>query len=365
MARHKNSIDHNRIDKLDKDFDGYLHYKDWDGKLLFLLRIENGQPVKRYSGLKSVASNSNATVATANSSAGNKKVMVRPVEDPHCYIISWDWYQDCYYETEESTEPYYCDAAVVYNVETVEIPCPPNDGGDGDGGGGPSVDPDECLGVLVFATGQCILDPPETPCTLAKNLLTNGDFKTNFNNIISNVAGSVEKGYTFKFSNNTFTEKTGTANAIDLNITSPVDGWFHNHRQNAGHYATFDMDDVGFIYQTYIDSNIINISNFVTGVATQYGTYLLKIDNINAFKAFGATNFSTGIKIEAIRSKFDDEIGIGIFSLGLDQKKATELALLKVLGSTSGLMLFEGNSNQTKWQARKKVLDEIVNTSCN
>ena len=363
LTRHKNNISHNRINKLDKDFDGYLHYKDWDGKVLFVLRIKNGEPVKKYDMRNSVTGNLNTL--SNNSSAKRGKVMVLNI-NPNCYIVTWDWYQDCYYWSGD-TEPYWCDPPVIYNLQTTEVPCPPVDGGDG--GGGPSDPPveTECLGVLIFETGECIEDEEEaeTPCKLAKQLLNNTSFKTNFNKIMSNVSGTVEKGYVFNFSTDTFTEKIGTANTLDLNITSPVDGWFHNHRENAGHYATFYMDDVGFIYQTYVDSNIVNTQNFVTGVATQYGTYLIKFNNINQFKSFGEANFSSAAKMEAIRDRFDDEIGIGMFSLGLSQKQATELALLKVLGNSSGLMLFEGNSNQTKWQARKRNLNEIVNDYCN
>ncbi|RYE38427.1 MAG: hypothetical protein EOP48_27115 [Sphingobacteriales bacterium] len=346
-----------------RDFSGYLHYKDWEGNALFALRIEKGRPVRKYDLQKAIKLGPN----TSTSSTSRNKVMVADGgEPPKCYWVTWEWYQDCY-TLPEAPDFEFCDPPVIIDVQYLEVACPPDPDGNGGGPNYPELPPDECLGVLVFETGECIeeLEEENTPCALAKKLLKNAEFKTNFKKIMDNVSGSVEKGYVFNFATNSFIEKIGAANSLDLNISSPVDGWFHNHRQNVGHYATFDMDDVGFIYQTYADSNIVSVPNFVTGVATQYGTYLLKINDINAFKNFGASNFTSLAKIDAIRDRFDDEIGIGMFTLGLNQKTATELALLKVLGSSSGLILFEGNSAQTKWQAKKRELNEIVNETCN
>lgn len=172
LTKHKNNINHNRIDKLDHDFVGYLHYKDWDGKALFVLRIVNGKPVKKYDMLKSTTGKITSSNTTKT---GGGKVMVVDVgggsPDQKCYNVSWDWYQDCYYTSPESEFPYYCDPVVVYNVQYVETPCPPGNG-TGDGGGGPSPeDPEPCLGVLIFATGECILDEiVPTPIDTVNNI---------------------------------------------------------------------------------------------------------------------------------------------------------------------------------------------------
>lgn len=160
LTRHKNNISHNRINKLDKDFDGYLHYKDWDGKVLFVLRIKNGEPVKKYDMRKSKSGNFTPPVK-ANTQSG--KLMVLPdVNDDHCYFVTYDWYQDCYYQTPESEFPYWCDPVVIYNVNYLEIPCNEDDGGAGGGDGGSAPDED-CLGVVHFATGECIEEEQEAP----------------------------------------------------------------------------------------------------------------------------------------------------------------------------------------------------------
>ncbi|RYF16713.1 MAG: hypothetical protein EOO42_16305 [Flavobacteriales bacterium] len=147
LAKHKNSIVHNRIDKLDSDFDGYLHYKDWEGGALFVLRIENGRPVKKYNLRNSVSRTIKPSVSTGASTKG--KVMVVDANAP-CYFVTWDWYQDCYY-WEGDTVPYKCDPPVIYNLQTTEVPCPPIGGGDGGGGPGPIDDPElEAQQVLIL-----------------------------------------------------------------------------------------------------------------------------------------------------------------------------------------------------------------------
>lgn len=160
LSKHKNNISHNSINKLDADFVGYLYYKDWNGKALFVLRIEQGRPIKKYNMLKSIT----GQIADLNSSKiSGAKLMV--VDDgggntESCYFMTWDWYQDCYYATPESEFPYFCDPVVIYNVQYLEVPCPNTGGG---GGGGPSNDPSECLGILIFETGECIVDPISPP----------------------------------------------------------------------------------------------------------------------------------------------------------------------------------------------------------
>ncbi len=41
-------MSHNTITRLDKDFSGYIEYKDWEGKLLFRRKIKNGKTVHTF-----------------------------------------------------------------------------------------------------------------------------------------------------------------------------------------------------------------------------------------------------------------------------------------------------------------------------
>lgn len=47
LQNHNYDIGHNRIGKLDDDFEGYLHYSNERGEHLFSLEIENGRPVRK------------------------------------------------------------------------------------------------------------------------------------------------------------------------------------------------------------------------------------------------------------------------------------------------------------------------------
>lgn len=42
LSRHNGDISHNKIENLDKDFDGFLIYSAWDGTVLFRLRVDHG-----------------------------------------------------------------------------------------------------------------------------------------------------------------------------------------------------------------------------------------------------------------------------------------------------------------------------------
>ncbi len=48
LKKHNNDVSYNHIDKLDKDFSGYLEYRDWNNKLLFTLKLANGVVVGRF-----------------------------------------------------------------------------------------------------------------------------------------------------------------------------------------------------------------------------------------------------------------------------------------------------------------------------
>ncbi|MCF8318153.1 MAG: hypothetical protein K9I02_05355 [Haliscomenobacter sp.] len=47
LRRHNNDISHNKINKLDSDFTGYLEFKKWDGTRLYILEVTNGKMTGR------------------------------------------------------------------------------------------------------------------------------------------------------------------------------------------------------------------------------------------------------------------------------------------------------------------------------
>lgn len=83
LKKHNNDISHNQINKLDKDYSGYLRYSSIDGSYLFMLRIKNGRTIGKHSANKSKAGK-------------NKKVAGTSTLEEICDVIHWvEWEQEC------------------------------------------------------------------------------------------------------------------------------------------------------------------------------------------------------------------------------------------------------------------------------
>ncbi|MFA6278142.1 MAG: hypothetical protein WC622_15440 [Pedobacter sp.] len=140
LSRHKGDISHNRVNKIDTDFDGVLVYRKWDGDFLYALYMKSGKAVRKVSFNK-------------------PKMQVRKTAfaPEQCEtVILYEWFQICYYEG-DSQVPFFCDPPYKEEVGSYEMcwdgdPCedPMNAyliecGGDGappeGGGGGPNPDP--------------------------------------------------------------------------------------------------------------------------------------------------------------------------------------------------------------------------------
>lgn len=52
LRKHNNDISHNKINKLDNDFTGYIEYKKWDGTPLYYIRVWNGKAIQKIIALK-------------------------------------------------------------------------------------------------------------------------------------------------------------------------------------------------------------------------------------------------------------------------------------------------------------------------
>lgn len=123
---------------------------------MFVLRIENGRPVKRYLIESKGAQQLKSFVSTKEklSSIQNSTMLLPPSEGPKMctYAISWQWYQDCEYYV-DSTVPISCDPPVVFNVQYSVVECDPSTGGGG------TTDPpkilENCLDDQIFIDGEC------------------------------------------------------------------------------------------------------------------------------------------------------------------------------------------------------------------
>lgn len=138
LARHKGDASRNLITKIDKDFEGLLFYRDWNGRYLFALKMQNGKAVKKFSML-------------------SNKMNFKPIafqEEENCVTMEvYEWFQDCYYET-DNPNPIYCSEPYPVFVYSYEY-CPD-----------PIEDP--CLDPEYVDTGDCYLE--YTPVAVIANL---------------------------------------------------------------------------------------------------------------------------------------------------------------------------------------------------
>lgn len=155
LKRHNYNIGHNRIGKLDADFDGYLNYSNQNGEHLFSLKVENGRPVKRISSKaasqlrRKDARGSGHEVCDRWCTEIIEQVCYQPTitvcigghcfeqEQPEeCYYesIEVDCYDECYWvdDPEEPETPCYDQTTPSGYCD--EIPGDGGDGGDGNEG---------------------------------------------------------------------------------------------------------------------------------------------------------------------------------------------------------------------------------------
>lgn len=147
LDKAKGDISKNNIDNIDKDFFGYLQYKDWEGNVLWILRIENGMPIRKIDVSGAMSPADAVKISSRNRSGGQGKIMRYEVATCGEWTIKYNWEQWCYYYGDSQT-PYACDPPEVYNV--LAIPnCP--------GGGGPTPRVD-CNDPLNFESAECFAD---------------------------------------------------------------------------------------------------------------------------------------------------------------------------------------------------------------
>ena len=142
LRKHNGDISHNKIDKLDKDFTGYLLYKNWEGKTVNKLRIINGK-AKSFS--KKISAISTPIKLNKIASTGNAVSSSPGYEgQPGCtdyYMVTYTTF--CYYEGDNPT-PLYCDAPEMTDIEYTRTECP--------------SDPDEeegCANPANFNNPEC------------------------------------------------------------------------------------------------------------------------------------------------------------------------------------------------------------------
>ncbi|WP_448700918.1 hypothetical protein ACFGVR_02530 [Mucilaginibacter sp. AW1-3] len=90
LKKHNGDISNNMLNKLDTDFSGYLFHKQWNGKIMFVLRIQKGKVAKMYNFIK-------------NNKPRQLKTQTMVCDD---YEID-QWFIDCDYYGDDPT-PHNC-----------------------------------------------------------------------------------------------------------------------------------------------------------------------------------------------------------------------------------------------------------------
>jgi hypothetical protein len=149
LKRQKGDISHNKINRLDKDFQGHLVYKSWDGNILFILKISNGK-VHRLSPPKA-----KKPLQIGKLQSVDRVVAERDGYEGEPGCTDWyyyEWEMTCYFSGDDPN-PVYCDEPVITYEQWLYTTCPDDDPGEGG-----------CGSPTNFDFGDC--DPeiePETP----------------------------------------------------------------------------------------------------------------------------------------------------------------------------------------------------------
>jgi hypothetical protein len=194
LERHNGDISHNKINHLDKDFDGFLRYKKWDGTYLYTLKIKKGKAVRKLVP-GTIAGNSNKNLAP-----GNGKLMQGKTADN---VLSYggedggegciDYYyqeysQMCYYLNPDDSIPISCDLPVLIYEEYMYTICPGDEGYEDD-------QTDFCLDPANFETSVCSSTTTDDCASAASatSRAANSRIDSAKNTIIQNIS-SVEWG---------------------------------------------------------------------------------------------------------------------------------------------------------------------------
>lgn len=378
-SRHNGDISHNKINHLDKDFDGFLSYKKWDGTPLFVLAIKNGKAVKKMIP-RSISTNEQIVTAKGKlmslSKPGNA-LSENGGSEGSGGCIDWywqEWSQVCHYRNPDDTIPWYCDEPILISETYLYSTCP------GDPGYNDSKD-DFCADPANFGTAICSPPVPSVPdpCKNARTLETNAGYKTLLENLQDGIlAGdNFESGYYNQGSSSLYREGYGFLewDAPQLNDLAPqsMDYMFHNHYEDAQSLSIFSDADIGAFANYVRWGKTTDYNTFIFGLTTSNGTtYALVLEDEAKFAAFYSNYFSSAIGQGIFGSLYGSinggnypasQTGIRYTNTPL-VNEANFVTLLKT--TNSGIALLKANYDLTNWiKVSRDSNGNIVVDNCN
>lgn len=340
LARHNGDISHNKINNLDRDFEGFLQYKKWDGTPLIVLMIKNGKAVKR---MVPKSPNGNEAIVTTKGKLmqGPKpgKVLSDGTGGSEGQEGCIDWYwqeysQMCYYTNPDDTYPAYCDDPVLIYEVYLYTTCP-DDPGYEEGLGDFCADPANFNSTLCTGT--------ESPCQQLNNLTGYYIFNNIMLDLRSEALSDHESIWTADFENLIYNSVDGAANSqfVSIGITNPIDMWTHNHFN--GGDPMFSDGDILALNVIYTNNKIRDIGTYIHGVTTYQGTeYFLKIENNTLFSSFSSNILGNTSNFEDWSDDYYAMALAGQVYSGLTEVEAFERAFLGAIEG-SGLQLYKKN----------------------
>lgn len=301
LERHKGDISHNKIENLDKDFDGYLVYKDWSGNRLFVLRIKDGLAHKLRAPVASLKLNK---LASIDKPYDIKKVMTDDYGD--CiFTIEYEWEQTCYYNNPDDVNPSYCDDPVIVSETVISVECP----GDGNGEGGP-----DCSDPANFNNGECQPPPPDDPCNGSKaaaaqsvnNMVNNNSSILGaFNSVIQSSANGYESAFRIDKGadgNYSATSPVQAANPGDPYSSTPT----YSNTVAIGHGHDASSFPQPSPADFYISGELASQSNgflSTSYILSASSAYAIVVTDLNLFSAFLA-NYPKSTNIDDYSGDF-------------------------------------------------------------
>jgi len=230
----------------------------------------------------------------------------------------------------------------------------------GSGGGGFTGDPFEPIGWDPGGGGPDPIEQQPTqpvpqannPCEKVDSLSNSELFRTKMANLIKYTSKNFEAGYIFRSnSDGTFSYEymRGPEGTLHIDfVCGPLNqifGFIHTHPAHA--LPIFSPSDIRAIYLAYKANCIGNLQFLPIGLVTPQGAYLLVVNNVQNFLAFGAMFLRNHYMFTYVFQ--------GAFAEKFSQYRNPEIAFLRLLEHYNmGLMLFEGShADFSQWQALK------------
>jgi len=218
---------------------------------------------------------------------------------------------------------------------------------------------------------------PNNPCNVVDSLLKTTAFPVLLHKLRDSTINNYEIGYsqlnTLNPANYSETYYTGQFNSetlsVDVILNYATDGVAHNHNNSPDRLHNFSAEDIYKLAYYWSIGKINNLSTFSYTVVTDSTSYILMIDDPNAFINFAQSWFDSEKHFEAFKIHLYENHKYGKTGNTLAQDEKNFLSAVQAQGpglNGCGLKLFKANQNMTTFTPVKMNSNgQIVENPCN